>query len=338
MSDPYKILGVTKGASAADIKSAFRNLAKKNHPDQNPDDPKAKERFSRLNNAYDVIGDSEKRAQFDRGEIDGDGNPVHPGFGGGGAGGGGFGGFGQGGGPRPGGASGQTFSGGGAEEILSEIFGGRGGFGRPGSGQSGPGQGGFGQGGFGQAGAGQQGFGGARRAQKGADVEGRLAITLEDFASGKKASVTLGDGRTVAVAVPIGTKDGQTIRLKGQGAPSPTGGAPGDARITVRFVPHPLFKVDGTNLRYDAPIHLHEAYLGGKIQVPTLAGRINLTVPPKSNSGSTMRIPGKGLPGKSKSGDLLVSLQIQFPDQPEPELEALMKRWAQEGRPPLKQK
>ncbi|MEH6725146.1 MAG: DnaJ C-terminal domain-containing protein [Hyphomicrobiales bacterium] len=323
MSDPYKILGVTKGASAADIKSAFRNLAKKNHPDQNPNDPKAKERFSKINNAYDVLGDIEKRAQFDRGEIDGDGNPLHPGFGG----------FGQGGGARPGGPSGQTFSGGGAEEILSEIFGGRGGFGR-----SGFGQGGAAHGGFGQTGAGPQGFGGSRRAQKGADVEGKLAITLEDLAAGKKASVILGDGRTVAVSVPKGTRDGQTIRLKGQGEPSPTGGASGDARITVRYIPHPLFKVDGTNLRYDAPIHLHEAYLGGKIQVPTLSGRVNLTVPPKSNSGSTMRIPGKGLPGKSKSGDLLVSLQIQFPDQAEPELEALMHNWAKQGRPPLKQK
>ncbi len=323
MSDPYKILGVTKGASAADIKSAFRNLAKKNHPDQNPNDPKAKERFSKINNAYDVLGDTEKRAQFDRGEVDGDGNPVHPGFGG----------FGQGGGARPGGPSGQTFAGGGAEEILSEIFGGRGGFGRSGFGQAGAAQGGFGQ-----AGAGPQGFGGTRRPQKGTDVEGKLAITLEDLAAGKKASVTLGDGRTVAVSVPKGTKDGQTIRLKGQGAPSPNGGTAGDARITVRYIPHPLFKVDGTNLRYDAPIHLHQAYLGGKIQVPTLSGRVNLTVPPKSNSGSTMRIPGKGLPGKSKSGDLLVSLQIQFPDQPEPELEALMQKWAKEGRPPLKQK
>lgn len=328
MSDPYKILGVTKGATAGEIKSAFRNLAKKNHPDQNPNDPKAKERFSKINNAYDVLGDSEKRAQFDRGEIDGDGNPVHPGFGG----------FGQGGGPRSGGRSGQTFAGGGAEEILSEIFGGRGGFGRGGFGQGAAGHAGFGQGGFGQAGAGQQGFAGTRRPQKGADVEGKLAITLEDLAAGKKASVTLGDGRTVAVSVPKGTKDGQTIRLKGQGAPSPNGGPAGDARITVKFIPHPLFKVDGTNLRYDAPVHLHEAYLGGKIQVPTLSGRVNLTVPPKSNSGSTMRIPGKGLPGKSKSGDLLISLQIQFPDQPEPELDALMQKWAHEGRPPLKQK
>lgn len=323
MSDPYKILGVTKGASAADIKSAFRNLAKKNHPDQNPNDPKAKERFSKINNAYDVIGDNERRAQFDRGEIDGDGNPVHPGFGG----------FGQGGRARSGGQSGQPFSGGGAEEILSEIFGGRGGFGRSGFGQGGPGQGGFGQ-----TGAGHQGFGGARRAQKGADVEGKLAITLEDLAASKKISVTLADGRTVAVSVPKGTKDGQTIRLKGQGAPSPTGGTPGDAKITVRFVSHPLFKVDGANLRFDAPIHLHTAYLGGKIQVPTLSGKINLSVPPKSNSGSTMRIPGKGLPGKSKPGDLLVSLQIQFPDQAEPELDALMQRWAEEGRPALKQK
>lgn len=315
MSDPYKTLGVTKDANAADIKSAFRNLAKKNHPDQNPDDPRAKERFSKINNAYDIIGDSEKRAQFDRGEIDGDGNPVHPGFAGGG--------FGHGGARQTSGRAGQTFAGGGAEDILSEIFGGRGG---------------FGQGGFGHGGAGQQGFGGARRAQKGADVEGKLAITLEDLAAGKKASVTLGDGRTVAVSIPKGTIDGQTIRLKGQGAPSPTGGPAGDAKIIIKFISHPQFKVDGKNLRYDAPIHLHEAYLGGKIQVPTLSGRINLSVPARSNSGSTMRIPGKGLPGKSKAGDLLVSLQIQFPNQDEPELETLMKNWAEEGRPPLNQK
>ena len=303
MSDPYKVLGVTKGASAADIKSAFRNLAKKNHPDQNPDDPKAKESFSKINNAYDILSDSEKRAQFDRGEIDSDGNPVHPGFAGNG-----FGGFGQNSGQRRSGPSGQTHTGAGAEEILSEIFGGRGGFGRTGFGQQR-------SGGFGQS-----GFGGARSAQKGADVEGRVAVTLEDIDAGKKPSVTLGDGRTVAVALPKGVKDGQTIRLKGQGAPGALGGPAGDARITVR------------------PIHLHDAYLGGKIQVPTLSGRINLTIPPKSNSGNTLRVPGKGLPGKSRRGDLLVTLLIQFPDQDEPELKALMTRWAAEGRPPLKTK
>lgn len=321
MSDPYKVLGVTKGASAADIKSAFRNLAKKNHPDQNPDDPKAKERFSKINNAYDILSDTEKRAQFDRGEIDADGNPVHPGFAGNG-----FGGFDRNSRQRRSSASGQTFTGAGAEEILSEIFGGRGGFGRSGFGQQ--------RG----SGFGQSGFGGARSAQKGADVEGRVAVTLEDIDSGKKPSVTLADGRTLAVALPKGVKDGQTIRPKGQGAPGAMGGPAGDARITVKFIPHPLFRVDGDNLRYDAPIHLHEAYLGGKIQVPTLSGRINLTVPPKSNSGNTLRVPGKGLPGKSRRGDLLVTLLIQFPDQEEPELKELMTRWAAEGRPPLKPK
>lgn len=313
MSDPYKILGVTKDASAAEIKSAFRKLAKKNHPDQNPDNPNAKDQFAKINNAYDVLGDEEKRAQFDRGEIDEVGNPKHPGF----AGAGGFGGFRQGGGQPGGGFSNQGM---GAEEILKEMFGGRGGFGQ----QAG--------GGFGRAGAGRAGHGSA---PKGEDLEGKLAVTLEDIFAGKKVSVNLADGRTLAVALPKGVKDGQTIRLKGQGAASPYGGASGDAKIEVKFVAHPKFKVDGKNLRYDAPIHLHEAYLGAKVQVPTMSGRINLTVPPKSNSGKTMRVPGKGLPGKSKAGDLLVTFQIHFPDQDEPELETLMQKWMSEGRPPV---
>lgn len=314
MSDPYKILGVTKGASGAEIKSAFRNLAKKNHPDQNPDDPNAKERFSKINNAYDVLGDTEKRGQFDRGEIDAAGNPVHPGFAGGA---GGFGGFNRAGQQQGGGFSNQGF---GAEDILKEMFGARGGFGQQG------------RGGFGQ-----QGGAGASRGNtpKGDDLEGKVAVTLEEIAAGRKVSVTLKGGRTLAVSLPKGVKDGQTIRLKGQGAASPYGGASGDAKIDVKFVNHPLFKVDGNNLRYEAPIHLHEAYLGTKVQVPTLSGRINLTVPPKSSSGTTMRVPGKGLPGKSKAGDLLVTFQIHFPDQDEPELEALMTKWASEGRAPL---
>lgn len=319
MSDPYKTLGVTKGASAADIKSAFRNLAKKNHPDQNPDDPNAKDAFAKINNAYDVLGDPEKRAQFDRGEIDAAGNPVHPGFAGAGAG-AGFGGFGRGGSQHGGGHTSQGF---GAEEILKEMFGGRGG--------------GFGQ--QSRAGFGQQRAGGARGgAPKGEDVEGKVAVTLEQIVAAEKVQVTLRDGRTLAVSLPKGVKDGQTIRLKGQGSASPYGGASGDAKVDVKFINHPLFKVEGTNLRYEAPIQLHEAYLGSKVQVPTLSGRINLTVPAKSNSGKTLRVPGKGLPGKSKAGDLLVTFQIHFPDQDEPELEALMSKWAAEGRPPLETK
>ncbi|MEP0520624.1 MAG: DnaJ C-terminal domain-containing protein [Hyphomicrobiales bacterium] len=319
MSDPYKTLGVTKGATGAEIKSAFRKLAKKNHPDQNPNDPNAKERFSKINNAYDVLGDSEKRGQFDRGEIDAAGNPVHPGFAGGASGAGGFGGFGRGGHQQGGGFSSQGF---GAEDILKEMFGGRG-------------AGGFGQ--QARGGFGQQGGAGAGRGNvpKGEDVEGKVAVTLEDVVAGRKVSVKLKDGRTLAVSLPKGVKDGQTIRLKGQGSASPYGGASGDAKIDVKFVVHPLFKVDGNNLRYDAPIHLHEAFLGTKVKIPTLSGRINLTVPPKSNSGTTMRVPGKGLPGKSKAGDLLVTFQIHFPDKAEPELEALMTKWASEGRPPL---
>lgn len=317
MSDPYRTLGVTKGANAAEIKLAFRNLAKKNHPDQNPDDPNAKDQFAKINNAYDVLGDVEKRGQFDRGEIDAAGHPIHPGYSGGG--GGGFSGFGRGGAQQGGGSSGQGF---GAEEIIKEMFGGRGGFGQ----QT--------RGGFGQQGAGP----GRGAAPKGEDVEGKVAVTLEQVVAGQKVSVTLGDGRTVAVSLPKGVKDSQTIRLKGQGSPSPYGGASGDAKIDVKFINHPVFKVDGKNLRYEAPIHLHEAYLGSKVQVPTLSGRINLTVPPKSNSGTTMRVPGKGLPGKSKAGDLLVTFQIHFPDQAEPELETLMAKWASEGRTPLETK
>lgn len=322
MSDPYKILGVSKGTASADIKSAYRKLAKKNHPDQNPDDPKAKERFSRINNAYAVVGDDDKRGQFDRGEIDGDGNALHPGY--------------QQGHPGmhpgartyqsgPAGGAQQGFGGGNAEDILSGIFGGLGG-----------GRGGFGgrqtQGGFGaQPGARQS-------SMKGEDVTGKAAVTVEQITAGEKISVTLNDGRTLSVSLPKGVEDGQLIRLKGQGQQNPLSGAVGDAKIKIRFVPHPHFKVDGNNLRYDAPLHLYEAYLGCKIQVPTLTGRINLTVPPKSNSGKTLRVPGKGLPGKKKTGDLLVTLQIHFPDQPDAEFETLMAKWAAEGKPPLKDK
>ncbi len=324
MSDPYKILGVNKSASNADIKSAFRKLAKKNHPDQNPDDPKAKERFSRINNAYGIVGDDEKRAQFDRGEIDSEGNPVHPGFGGfqhghAGTHPGARGGFQSG----PNGA--QGFGGGSAEDILSGIFGGLGG----------------GRGGFGSRQS-QGGFGGQQRGQqasmKGEDVTGKAAVTIEQIAAGEKISVTLNDGRTLSVSLPKGVTDGQVIRLKGQGQQNPLSGAVGDAKIKIRFVQHPHFKVDGNNLRYDAPLHLHEGYLGCKIKVPTLTGRINLTVPPKSNSGKTLRIPGKGLPGPKKAGDLLVTLQLHFPDDADPEFDALMAKWSKQGKPPLKDK
>lgn len=303
MSDPYSILGVSKSASAADIKSAFRQLAKKNHPDQNPGDPKAKERFARINNAYDILGDADKRKQFDRGEIDSDGNPQHPGFGG----------FGQGGGNPFGGGfghrGGRAF-GGDADDILSEILGGLGGGQRQTTG----------------------GFGGFKQAQrpgKGTNLEAPLTVTLEQIAAGDKPSVTLPDGRKLAVTLPKPAEHGQIIRLKGQGGSGAHGGPKGDALITLKFATHPNFRADGTHLRHDAYVPLHDAYLGAKITVPTLTGKVKLTVPPLSSSGKTLRIPGKGLPGKTKAGDLLVTLHIAMPDTVDPALEALFKTQAQ---------
>src|SRR5579872_7008061 len=241
MRDPYEVLGVSKTASEAEIKSAFRKLAKKHHPDQNAKDPKAKERFAEINAAYEIVGDKEKRQKFDRGEIGADGKPRFQGFEG-------FEGFAQRAG-RPGGGSrfrwstssgGEAFS---AEDIIGDIFGN-----------------------FGRGGAGP---GAARRTQapRGEHVTATAAVTLEQLARGEKARVDLPTGRTVEVAVPPGTRPGKIIRLKGQGRVNPLGGEPGDALITVEFVSHPRFRVEGDTIRGDLDVGLDQAVLGGKVRV-----------------------------------------------------------------------
>jgi DnaJ-class molecular chaperone len=325
MRDPYQVLGVSRTASEAEIKSAFRKLAKKHHPDQNQTDPKAKERFAEANSAYEIVGDKVKRKQFDRGEIGADGKPRFQGFEGFGQGGpgggpsagarGGPGGFPGGG--FPGGGSGRTFrwstgeqsAGGpgagdafGADDILSEILGG---FGR-----------------------GQRASARPQAAARGEDVTATVAVTLEQLVRGEKARVDLPTGRTLEVAIPPGTRPGQAIRLKGQGRAGLMGGPAGDALVTVDFVPHPTFRVDGDTLRREISITLDEAVLGGKIRVATLDGPVTLTVPPRTSGGKALRLKGKGLPRSGGDrGDLLVSLRIVLPEGGDDDLEALMKKW-----------
>jgi DnaJ-class molecular chaperone len=305
MRDPYIVLGVKKSASADEIKKAYRRLAKRFHPDHNKEDPKAKEKFAEANAAYEIVGDEKKRPQFDRGEIDADGKPRFQGFEGFGAGAGGrrsgAGDFGpehfEFGGGTP---SGRAGRGGGfdAADIFADLFG---------------------------AARGQGGR--ARQAARGADVTGSLTISLAEAARGTSTRVALPTGRTLDVAVPAGIEDGRQIRLKGQGQPSPTGGEAGDAMITVHVAKHPYFRVEGRDLRLDLPLTVYEAVLGAKVEVPTLDGSVEMTVPPGSNSGRTLRLRGKGLPSpQGAAGDLLVTLRVALPEKPDPEFEALARR------------
>jgi DnaJ-class molecular chaperone len=317
MRDPYEVLGVQKNASGEAIKSAFRKLAKKLHPDANKQDKKAAAKFAELNAAYEIIGDEKKRQAFDRGEIDADGKPRFQGFEGFGAGGdprarGGFGqsGFGQGGGfesftfgpegfQRGGGAGFR----GGIDEILKGMFGG--------------------------------GMGGGRRSTfteedfeqpaPGRDVTGAVTISLAEASKGTTRRVHLPSGKEIDAKIPPGLADGQTIRLKGQGLPGP-GGSLGDALITVSVAPDPRFERDGANLRHELPVTLYEAVLGAKVRAPTLDGAVELAIPPGTSSGRTFRLKGKGMGGR-EPGDLYVTVRIVLPEAKDPELEALMKKW-----------
>ncbi|KAA5600359.1 DnaJ C-terminal domain-containing protein [Blastochloris sulfoviridis] len=329
MRDPYDVLGVGRKATHDELKKAYRKLAKKLHPDANKTDPNAATQFAELNSAYEILGDETKRKQFDRGEIDAEGKPrfhgfegVHPGAGGRGQGGfnPGFGGFG---GPAGGfetftfGPDGVRRAGrgagpGGMEDILGDIFGAFGGRGGP---QGGP-QGGF-QGGFGQA------------TGRGEDVTVQVTVTMAEAAKGAKTRVSLPTGKEVEVTIPAGITSGQTVRLRGLGQASPLRqGQPGDALVTVEVAPHPTLKPDGADLRTEAAVPLADAVLGGKVRVDTLEGAVELTVPPMSSSGRTLRLRGRGLPNPSGgAGDLLVTLKIALPDAADPELDALMRKW-----------
>jgi DnaJ-class molecular chaperone len=305
MRDPYQVLGVNRTASEAELKKAFRRLAKQHHPDRNREDPKAKDKFAELNSAYEILGDKDKRGRFDRGEIDAEGKERFQGFPPGGRGAGGFRqgpgadgfehfSFDMGGaGPRPGtgGASGM-------EDMIAELFG---------------------------RGAGQAGARAQRRGARGSDVTFEMEVTLEEVAKGGKRRVALGTGREIEVTIPAGIEAGKQIRLRGLGEPGQFGGEAGDALITVRYQPHPTFEVDGKDLRAVVDVPLEDAVLGGAIRVPTLGGAVEMKIPAATQGGKTLRLKGKGLPLKSGTGDLLVRLSVQIPTD-DKELEALMRR------------
>jgi DnaJ-class molecular chaperone len=309
MRDPYEVLGVQRDASAAAIKSAYRKLAKKHHPDNNRNDPKSAARFSEVNSANEIIGDEDKRKQFDRGEIDAEGKPRFQGF----PGGGGRGRAGPGGGfeqynfrTGPGAGPGGFGGGAGFEDILNSMFGGAAG---------------------GRGARGGQAFDfdtGGLAADL--DLSVAMTVTLEESVKGTEKRVRLPTGKELNVKIAAGVSSGQQIRLKGQGETAP-GHKPGDLLITVSIASHPFFKVDGSDLRVDLPIALYEAVLGGKVRVPTLTGAIELSIPKNTSSGRIFRLKGKGLPKAGATGDLFVTTRIVLPDGNDAELEALMQKW-----------
>lgn len=290
MRTPYDILGLKPSASEDDIRKAFRKQAKTWHPDLNPGDAKAESRFKDINAAYDLLSDPEKRARYDRGEIDAEGretfaNAYAHAHHGGAAHGPGPHGFGQ------AGAYHFSFGGDAPEDLFSHLF-------------------------------------GARSAGRARGQDRRTAVTVDflDAALGAKRRVTLSDGRSLEIAIPAGLKDGQTLRLKGQGEPGWGGGPAGDLLLEVAVAPHKLFHRVGDDVYLDLPITLGEAVLGGKVTAPTLDGRVTLTVPAKSNTGSVLRLKGKGI----KGGDLYVTLKVALPERVDAELAGFVERWSRE--------
>lgn len=294
----YDVLGVSKGATATEIKSQYRKLARKYHPDLNKEDKAAAEKFKEISAAYDILGDKDKRQKYDNNEIDAEGKPT--GFGTGGFNDGGYHTY-----------STNGFNGGGfdfsslfGEDIFSQFSNG---------------------GGNGFAGA---GYGGSR-SQKGQDVAYSLDVDFLDAAKGVEKNIIM-NGKQLNVKIPAGTTSGQVLRLKGQGYAGINGGANGDALITVNVRPHPYFRVEGANVFIDLPISMKEAVLGAKVIVPTISGKVNLTIPAYSSSGEKLRLKGKGIKTKKETGDEIVNLVIMSPKAKNPELENVLKDTAEE--------
>jgi DnaJ-class molecular chaperone len=289
-ADPYTTLGVKKEATQDEIQKAYRRLAKKLHPDLNPGNKAAEEKFKEISAAYDLLSDAEKRARFDRDEIDASGTER----------------------PRrqyyrdfadQGGYSAYTSNSGfadfgdyaGAEDIISEIFG-------------------------------RDGRVGRRR--RGQDVRYHIDLSFLDAINGGKQSLVLPDGSTLDVNIPPGTRDGQILRLRGKGRPGVGEGPPGDALIEISVLPHPYFTRKGDDIYLELPISLKEAVLGAKVKVPTRGGTVTATVPKWSNTGRILRLKGRGVPRPDGSkGDQYVTLKLLLPPKPDPELEKFVAQW-----------
>jgi DnaJ-class molecular chaperone len=288
MRDPYEVLGVRREASADDLKKAYRQLAKKLHPDLNPGNAKAAAQFKEVSAAYDLLSDADKRARFDRGEIDASGAEMRT---------------------RSSyrayaeGAGGAKYAGGfDPGDIFEDLFGrGRGG-------------------------------GGARMKTRGADVAYDMTVDFLDAARGAKKRLTLPDGRTLDVTVPAGASDGQQLRLKGQGTTGFGGGPAGDAYIEIHVAPHALFNRKDADIHIELPVTLKEAVLGGKITVPTIDGAVSMTVPKSANTGTTLRLKGKGVPATKGGarGDQYVRLVVVLPDSADPALEKFVEGWGRD--------
>jgi DnaJ-class molecular chaperone len=291
--DPYKELGVARGANADEIRKAFRKLAKKHHPDANQGDTAAEERFKRISAAFDILGDEEKRRKFDAGEIDADGRETARAYG-----------------PNPfaegagaGGFRSANFEAADLNDILGEMFGGRGG-----------------QRGFGGN------FSGGGFPSRGSDVRATLEIDLEEAIAGAKRRISFSDGRTLDVTIAKGAYEGQVLRLRGQGSPGRAGS--GDALIELTIRPHPAYRREGDNLVMDVPVSVPDAVLGGKVEVDTPDGPVTLTVPKGTNSGRTLRLRARGLSdSQGRRGDLLARLVVTLPEDVDPELERFAEAW-----------
>ena len=313
--DLYQRLGLKRGASEAEIKKAYRSLAKQLHPDRNKDKPDAAKRFSEVTAAYDLLSDKNKRAQYDRGEIDEEGNPKMP-FGGG------FGGYSPGGGPRPGAGAGpqgfENFNFGGADAAdISDLFDGL--FGAAGAARGG------------RAGGPFSGFRQRAAPQKGADVAYRLKIPFDDAVALKPQRITLADGKTIDLKLPQGLEDGTKIRLAGKGQEGPAGR--GDAIVSIEIAPHRFFTREGTNIRVTLPVTLKEAVLGAKVKVPTPEGPVMLTIPKGTSSGKVLRLKGRGFTAKDgKRGDQLVTVEIEVPAH-DAALQQFVEKWDAGGNP-----
>lgn len=297
--DLYAVLGVDKTASEKDIRSAYRKLAKELHPDLNPGDARAEERFKEVSSAFSILRDEDKRKRYDAGEIDATGaeraeqayyrhhadsdTPHH------------------------------YDSSAGFDDFvdLGDVFGEA----------------------FTRRATGQSGAQARTRTQSmqwpGADVRYHLDVDFLEAATGAKRRVTMPDGRTLDINIPAGISYGQTMRLKGQGQPGLNGGPPGDALVSIEIRPHPIFERDGNDIVVELPIGIHEAVGGGKVEVPTISGRVSMMVPTGATTGQTMRLRGKGIRVKRKSGDQLVRLKIVMPDKIDDELRDFMKSWAE---------